>query len=184
MSKKVRNIRNTNTKELIIESFIQLIDKKDFEKITIADLTNGAGVNRATFYAHFNDKYVLLDYIVNDSAESVVRKYTEDLVGEKELVYALVLAICEFHSQPNIQCRQSYLLLIPQIKQKMLLTLQNFLVNLFDNYSEQEKQLYVSIYSSAIIESGFLWATGKINMKREQVAKSVVSILCKGEVTR
>lgn len=178
MSKKVRNIRNTNTKELIIGSFIKLIDKKDFEKITIADLTKGAGVNRATFYAHFGDKYELLDYIVNDSAESIVLKYTEGLLELKDIIYALVLAVCEFHSQPNIQCRRSYLQLIPQIKEKMLLAIQNFLLIALKEYPDQEKKLYVSIYSAAIIESGFLCAIGELKLKKEQVALNVVNVLC------
>ncbi|MFF2479720.1 TetR/AcrR family transcriptional regulator [Paenibacillus sp. NPDC058071] len=54
---KVRNLRMTRTKQSLIDAFIKLINEKDFDKITIADLTEGAQVNRATFYAHFNDKY-------------------------------------------------------------------------------------------------------------------------------
>lgn len=52
MADKVKNIRMTHTKQSIINAFFALVSKKDFEKITIADITNGAQVNRATFYAH------------------------------------------------------------------------------------------------------------------------------------
>lgn len=34
-----------------------------FEKITIKDITSGAGLNRPTFYRHFLDKYELLEWI-------------------------------------------------------------------------------------------------------------------------
>lgn len=179
MSMKVKNIRTTNTKKLIISTFIDLINKKDFAKITITDLANGAGVNRATFYAHFDDKYELLDFIVNDSATSIIQRYTNGLVEKKDIIYALILAVCEFHSQPNIQCRQSYLKLIPQIKEKMLLELKKFLMGLLDKYSEQEKKLLVTIYSSAIIEAGFLWAIGEVKLSKEDIAISVVEVLCK-----
>lgn len=176
---KVKNIRKTYTKELLITSFLHLIDKKDFEKITIADITNGAKVNRATFYAHFEDKYELLDYVVNESAINIIEKYTDGLSNWKEIVRALVLAVCEFHSRPNIQCRQSYLQLVPQIKQKMLRELKQYLHTFWkEKYTEQERELYVTIYSSSIIEAGYLWATGELDMDKEEVATRVITMLC------
>ncbi|MBJ8193467.1 TetR/AcrR family transcriptional regulator, partial [Bacillus cereus] len=54
MGTKVKNMRMTHTKRSLINAFVNLVNEKDFEKITIADLTKGAQVNRATFYAHFN----------------------------------------------------------------------------------------------------------------------------------
>lgn len=64
MANKVMNVRVTHTKESLAGAFIELVSVKDFEKITIADITQRAKVNRATFYAHFNDKYELLDYMM------------------------------------------------------------------------------------------------------------------------
>lgn len=180
LSKRNKNIRKTYTKELLINSFLHLIDKKDFEKITIADITSGASVNRATFYAHFEDKYELLDYVVNESAINMIEKYTDGISNWKEIVRSLVLAVCEFHSQPNIQCRQSYLQLIPQIKEKMLFELKQYLHTfLKDKYKEQERELYVTVYSSSIVEAGYLWATGGLEIDKEEVATRVVTMLYK-----
>lgn len=64
MASKVRNLRITQTKQFLINAFYNLASQKDFEKITIANITKEAQVNRATFYAHFNDKYDLIDYIM------------------------------------------------------------------------------------------------------------------------
>ena len=64
MAEKVKNLRMTHTKQSLINAFFSLVNKKDFEKITIADITKGAQVNRATFYAHFEDKYDLIDYVM------------------------------------------------------------------------------------------------------------------------
>lgn len=38
---------------------------KPFEKITIKQICDRAGVIRATFYNHFEDKYAALDYIAD-----------------------------------------------------------------------------------------------------------------------
>ncbi len=51
------------TKKLIADGFKQLMAKKPFEKITIADITDQCGLNRQTFYYHFQDKYELLNWI-------------------------------------------------------------------------------------------------------------------------
>lgn len=55
---------NSNiTKKALAQSLKQLGAEKILDKITVADITNRCGVNRQTFYYHFNDKYELLGWI-------------------------------------------------------------------------------------------------------------------------
>lgn len=49
---------------LLSESFKELATTKAIEKITIKEITDKAGVIRPTFYNHFQDKYELLEWIV------------------------------------------------------------------------------------------------------------------------
>ncbi len=51
------------TKKAIADGFKALMAKKPFEKITISDITSFCGLNRQTFYYHFQDKYELLNHI-------------------------------------------------------------------------------------------------------------------------
>jgi len=55
--------KNRKTKQLIQKSFIQILENKSFETITIGDITKKAQINRGTFYLHFQDKFDLLDQI-------------------------------------------------------------------------------------------------------------------------
>ncbi len=48
------------TKRLIKEAFIELLEKKPFNKITVTDLCNTAEINRSTFYAYYEDVPMLL----------------------------------------------------------------------------------------------------------------------------
>lgn len=174
MGTKVRNIRTTQTKQSLINAFVNLVNEKDFEKITVADLTKGAHVNRATFYAHFNDKYELLDYIVDESASNVIAKHTSKVEKFEDIIYQLVLAVCDFNQQPNIQCRRSYLSLIPQLKEKMLFELKKYLSKSLDNkYTDMEKSFYVPIYANIILEAGYLWASGQVSFDKETIAAKV-----------
>lgn len=54
----------SNVKQKLAESFKQLAIKMPIEKITIKEITDGAGVIRPTFYNHFQDKYELLEWII------------------------------------------------------------------------------------------------------------------------
>ena len=53
--------KNRKTKKLIQTAFIQMLEQKSFESITIGDITKHAQINRGTFYLHYTDKFDLLD---------------------------------------------------------------------------------------------------------------------------
>jgi len=48
------------TKQALLAAFGQLLEKKPFNKITVGDITELCGVNRMTFYYHFQDIYELM----------------------------------------------------------------------------------------------------------------------------
>ncbi len=58
MNKNESKYFNTATK--MDEALITLLEKKDFEYITIKEICDTAGVNRSTFYLHYENTYDLL----------------------------------------------------------------------------------------------------------------------------
>jgi AcrR family transcriptional regulator len=56
--------RVKRTRGLILQSFEYLLAEKNFESVSVQDVTDKAQINRATFYAHFQDKYALLDFSI------------------------------------------------------------------------------------------------------------------------
>ena len=67
------------TKQAIADGFKGWMRSKSFDKITISDIAKSCGLNRQTFYYHFQDKYELLDWIYYNEAISVM---TEGLTFE------------------------------------------------------------------------------------------------------
>ena len=51
------------TKSALCDSLKKLCEQKPFDKISISDITGECGLNRQSFYYHFQDKYELLSYI-------------------------------------------------------------------------------------------------------------------------
>ncbi|MGT2932756.1 TetR family transcriptional regulator [Streptococcus catagoni] len=58
--------RQRNTKKQMQKALIELLEQKDFEAITTSELCLKAGINRGTFYLHYQDKYDMLDQFKND----------------------------------------------------------------------------------------------------------------------
>lgn len=52
-----------STKKAIIDSFMHLAAKKPLEKITVRDIVDHCGINRNTFYYHFQDIYAVLEAV-------------------------------------------------------------------------------------------------------------------------
>ena len=60
-----------NTARLMDEAFLDVLEKKDFEYITIKEICIKAGVNRSTFYLHYENTIDLL----NETVEYIIDKF-------------------------------------------------------------------------------------------------------------
>ncbi len=57
------------TDKAIILALSHLLQRKPFEKITIQDILDETPVTRATFYAHFRDKYDIVEQVMENFLE-------------------------------------------------------------------------------------------------------------------
>ncbi|MGA7192446.1 MAG: TetR family transcriptional regulator [Anaerolineales bacterium] len=89
--------RVKRTRGLILQSFQALISEKEFESVSVQDVTDKAQINRATFYAHFADKYALLDFSINQKFMQEIEKRTLNACHyTPDNLRNLILAVCEF----------------------------------------------------------------------------------------
>ncbi|QYK67540.1 MULTISPECIES: TetR/AcrR family transcriptional regulator [Paenibacillus] len=58
--------RILKSQEAIKKAFIELMSEKEFDQITIKDITDRANVGRRTIYLHYLDKYDLLDRLIEE----------------------------------------------------------------------------------------------------------------------
>ncbi|MFC6294076.1 TetR/AcrR family transcriptional regulator [Lactiplantibacillus daoliensis] len=59
-----QDVRKIKTERDLQVAFIQLLAMKGFRQITVADICEASLTSRSTFYAHYLDKYDLLDQMV------------------------------------------------------------------------------------------------------------------------
>ena len=72
------------------KSFLELLEQKPVNKISVKEVCERAELNRATFYTHFNDCYDLLECIENDLISDFCEslKYVNS-VGVTKLIDAI-----------------------------------------------------------------------------------------------
>jgi len=92
--------RIRRTRHLLQQALAQLLRTRDFDKLSVQEITDAAGVNRATFYAHYPDKFALLECMVAGRFHA--------LLAERGVVFdgtctgaltGIVLGVCDFLSQ-------------------------------------------------------------------------------------
>lgn len=52
--------RNTPTKQQVKRAFIEIVNERGLERLSMSDIARRAGINRGTLYLHYTDKYDLL----------------------------------------------------------------------------------------------------------------------------
>ena len=53
-------MKRKTAKEMLVESFRELAEKKAVDKITVQDIIEACGFSKTTFYRSFKDKYDLM----------------------------------------------------------------------------------------------------------------------------
>lgn len=97
--------RVLRTRRLIEDAFLEILNEKTLHTLTVKDVTARAGINRATFYAHFFDKYALFSHIVRQTFLQTLAEYVPAGVAySPENLQALVRAVCHYFVYLNSQC--------------------------------------------------------------------------------
>ena len=97
--------RVKRTRNWIRQAFMELLSEKGFHATTVQDITKRAGINRATFYAHFTDKYDLLNFAVREAfKEELERRVLNACHYSTENLRQLMLTVCEFLENHNRHC--------------------------------------------------------------------------------
>lgn len=73
------NKRKKASIEKIEKVFIDLLQSKDLEQITVSDICKRAGLNRTTFYANYTDIYALADTIREKLENNLSEIYHEEI---------------------------------------------------------------------------------------------------------
>jgi AcrR family transcriptional regulator len=89
--------RIRRTRHLLQDALHRLLKEKEFDKISVQDITEAATLNRATFYAHYPDKFALLEEFVRVSFLRLLEQRNVHFDGKCSSAFrAIILAVCDY----------------------------------------------------------------------------------------
>lgn len=71
-----------DTERKIQKNFIELLNNKDINRITVTELCKKSKINRSTFYAHYVDIYDLLEKLETSMNEKIVSHCSPEELGD------------------------------------------------------------------------------------------------------
>lgn len=142
---KLEDPRAIRTRKLLVDSFQQLIRMKNFDQITVKDITDLASVNRATFYAHFVDKFDMLDDVLGQQLKEIMANhFTCHAQLDEATIAKMFCSIIDVHQQLESSCRKGYNSLHAVIEEKVKIMLIQFIQPLLpeDEYQKTKAMMF------------------------------------------
>ena len=99
MEEKMKeDLRIQKTRKVLSIALFELLEELPLEKISVIDICNKAMVHRATFYAHFEDKYHLLTYVIDEIKEELFSKtiQLENVTSIKQIYLNLLKTTMDY----------------------------------------------------------------------------------------
>jgi len=72
VSKNSTDPRTLRTRKLLRSALFDLLETRHFDAITVLEITEKAGLNAATFYLHYDDKWDMLNSVVAEIGAIIV----------------------------------------------------------------------------------------------------------------
>lgn len=171
--------RVKRTRQLIVDAFYKLMSEQGFGEITIGDITRQAGINRATFYAHFLDKDALLDYMISQTFHQLLySRLSPESALSSETLRPLIELSFEFLRQlrpvpVSGECKENSHLVEAEVQRQ----LKDFLAAWLKNNRHDSPEVTATSLSWAIFGNALEASQGNLKLTPGEVAQSLLVLL-------
>jgi len=182
-----RDRRVKRSRRLLQDAFRELLAEKGFHAISVQDVAERADVNRGTFYAHFTDKYALLETVVGESfREAILSRVPTGSPFTMANLELLTLGVLDFLGGFYSHCRPSDRELTPLAETSMQRELSGFLLYWIQHSPSCPSHPIVApettatVLSWAIFGAGVEWSRSERSDSDEVRARQIVTLLVGG----
>lgn len=136
------------TQKAIKETFVALLEEHPLSEITVKNIVETCGINRNSFYYHYQDIPALVEEIVKEQAEAIIQKYPS--VGS---IVECFDALIEFASGRKRAIMHIYRSLSREVFERNLMELSEYFVSSYfgtalpqGKISEEDKKAIIIYY--------------------------------------
>ena len=177
--------RVRRTRKLLQDSLRSLIHEKRFSQISVQDIAERATVNRATFYAHYQDKEDLAaSSLKAELHESLAARFEERPTLTQKNLLEIAIGVFEFLGNMHDACPVA----AAELQDAVGIAIQQGLYNLMDlclgksnSYTRLfpgcSKETVVTVLTWSIYGSAQRWSRTLNRPPAEQVCREIVTML-------
>lgn len=163
------------TKKAIKSTFLELLNQKTLDKITVKDIVETCGINRNTFYYYYADIYDLLEQLFRAEAEHVLADscessgFYEEFLRTASIVLGYRQAVIHLYNSSRKELLERYL------KEVTFAFVSRFVKKNAEGHSVTEEDIrYIThFYGYAIIGITMNWIHDKMPPYREYFLKKL-----------
>ena len=180
-------MKNEETLFLFAKAIKSLIKKQPLDKITVTDIVSTAGKTRQTFYRHFQDKYDLLEFCIQDVEQELVTNINKKSYQNIQEFYSnLVTSLLEY-----IADKKDVFVNILKHNSKSSLTevFLNTCVNYISSRLKKEYQQGIypiadidvisHFYSGAVLSTIVWWLESNSSMSEAELCDMIINLIFK-----
>ncbi|MBP3584903.1 MAG: TetR/AcrR family transcriptional regulator [Peptococcaceae bacterium] len=175
-----KSYRNAvRSKTMIRQAFLELLQEKPYEKITVTDIAQRADLNRSTFYAHYPDVQGLIEEIeeeiINRSMQLLSEVTCQNIFQDPKIFLQILV-------QPVEENRKLYQLLVQSdYAGRQLYRINEAFASYVLNSPEIPENLRSSKYFAVrinffiggIINTYCQWLTGELDCSLDDIAEDI-----------
>lgn len=175
--------RISRSKKDIKDAFIELLKiYEDINKVTVTEITNRANYNRATFYAHFENKELLLEEIMKDAVNGFMNAF-RDPYKYKKTLYLKTLSVHSIKIFEYVESKKSMFTLLfnpkvfPSFQQDLAYAISNVfneLVSVDAAILKLDKKLYNRVEAWAIVGMLDYWIQEEFTVSAEYMTEQLL----------
>ncbi len=166
------------TEEAIKSTFMDLLNKKPINKITIKEIVAECGINRNSFYYHFNDMPNLIEVILTEEAERFVSLHKESdsiyehLLDAVDFAIENKTAVYHIYNSANREMFERYL---DKITEKTVADFME-LATADKNVSDDDKQALILYYRCLLVGFVINWLGTGMSFDLRQKLKRICEL--------
>ena len=180
--------RVVRTRRRIEKALFELIEEKGFRKMTVQDIAERADINRATFYAHYEDKYDLLMHSVESNFLRRLQERVEEPTAlTDENIRALLHETLTLVNRISGGCMPGGVddlmpYIVRQLQDSLYAVIQEWIENTAKRHSEPafDEDTLAMVISSMVFGTATQWIGGPKNVSAEELIDSVMTMMISG----
>jgi len=173
--------RIRRTRQLLQQALVKLMETKEFEKISVQDITEAATVNRATFYDHYGDKFALLECMVAARFQELLAQRGVQFDGTcASALRALVLGVCDYLAgTPGVACERQRQM-EPHLESAVIGVVRQMILEGLKQHPPARgvsPEMMATTVSWAIYGAAKEWVRTPNRCRSEQIVETVVTLV-------